>query len=157
MTAVANSGSRIIDLATPVWCWARLRRATEGTLSYRSARGAASLAVGYTLTDRQIVIPIAAYDGRAHLAIDTEVTLGLTGHDEDGLRWVVRASGIAGLAIASSGSTGLAACRQSHPAHGAPSPANEALLLPIARLRGFYETSLHTNDDADVLDDDNPG
>jgi hypothetical protein len=154
MTAMPDSGARIIDLATPPWCWAQLRSATEGILSYRSARGLASLAVTYTLTDRQIVIPIAAYNGRAHLAIDTEVTLALTGQDDEGLRWVVRATGIADLAVASSGSGGLTACRQSHPAHGAASRANEALLLPVARLRGFYETSLHAHDDCDVPDDE---
>jgi hypothetical protein len=149
--AGSDPDARIIDIAAPARCWAHLRHTTEGILSSRSTRGSTSLAVAYTVDDRQVTIPIGSYNEAAHLLAGREVTLGLTGHDDEGLRWVVRATGVAVLSPPTLRSGTLAACRDSHPAHGAASRPNDVLLLPVTRLRGYYQTPLDTDAEPDAL------
>jgi hypothetical protein len=149
--AGSDPDARVIDIAAPARCWAHLRQTTEGVLSSRSARGSASLVVGYTVDDRQITIPIGSTDEAVHLLAGHEVTLSLTGHDDEGLRWVVRATGVAVLTPPALQTGTLAACRNSHPAHGAAARPKEALVVPVTRLRGYYQTPLDTDGEPDAL------
>jgi len=131
--------AHVIDLATTAWCWARLLTANEGVLSSKRERQAAGFEVGYSVDDGQVRIPTRSFRSAARLLVDSEVTLGLAGHDEDGRRWAVRATGTASLPVLAVDS--LAACRSSHPA-GAASADLGALLVTVDRLRGYYETPL---------------
>lgn len=139
MTLTTDHGSRLIDLATPDWCWARLSGASEGVLSYRGERRHSSLAVAYTLTDRQITIPVATFNDAGHLAAGNEVTLEVIGHFDGDLRWVVRATGFAEQVFLPDRS-GRSRTRLKRPVHGAPVGA-DGLLLTVSRIRGFEETS----------------
>jgi hypothetical protein len=131
--------ARVIDLASAAWCWSHLRSSTEGVLSSAGGRKPADLAVTYVVDDGQILIPSGSFVDAARLLVGTEVSLGLSGRAE-GLRWVVRATGLALLSVLPGDS--LTACRDRHPAQGTAFLSSDALLLRIDRLRGYFETSL---------------
>jgi hypothetical protein len=131
---------RVVDLATLDWCWMRLLSTSEGVLSSRGGRRPPSMAVGYTVDDGKVLIPIGTFSAAARLLAGTQATLGLAGHGEDGLRWVVRATGVALLSVMAADS--LAACRNSHPARSSAPPGADALLLSIDRIRGYHESPL---------------
>lgn len=133
--------AHVIDLATPDWCWSRLLGTTVGVLSSRGARGPLSLPVTYTVDDGRVLIPIESFSETAHLFAGRVLSLGLAGHAQDGLCWVVRATGVAHLSLLAHGT--LVACRSSHPAHGGAPHGSDALLLAVDRLRGYFETPLH--------------
>jgi hypothetical protein len=135
--------SRVIDIATPEWCWSRLSGTSEGCLSYRTERRQTNLAVLYALDGHQITIPIAAYNETGYLADHAEVTLEVNGSTVDGMVWTVRASGRANLQP--SDRPGVDASRRGHPAYGEES-STDILNIPVVRIRGFYETSLRTTD-----------
>ncbi len=132
--------AHVIDLATPEWCWERLFTTTAGRLSSGLGRQPFSLPVGYSVENGEVLIPIGSTPGAAHLLGGIEVTLGLGGYTPGGLRWVVRATGVALLAVL--GEDRLAAARNSHPARRVDLPRPDALLLNVDRVRGYYETPL---------------
>jgi hypothetical protein len=138
------TGDRIIDIGPPEWCWSHLSDADEGLLSYQTSRGPITLAVLYTIADQQITIPVAPFNDTAWLATGRDATLEVTGHGDDGLRWVVRATGPV-KRTESMSPTRQEISRLSHPANGPnwrATASSDQLVLPSARVRGFYETSL---------------
>jgi hypothetical protein len=144
------TGDRIIDIGPPEWCWGHLHDADEGILSYQTSRGRIGLAVPYTLADRQIIIPVAPFNDTAWLAAGGEATLEVNGSHGNGLRWVVRATGPVRRA-GSMSPTSQDLAHRSHPANGPdrrPKAPSDRLVLPSARVRGFYETSLQPSVDA---------
>jgi hypothetical protein len=140
-----DDGARVIDLADPDWCWSQLAGSTRGALCPCGPGRPATLDVEYTLHDEEIFIPIASDHELLHLLADREVTLGLVGFDDDGLKWVVRVTGIAGLSLPFSAADLFGSSRRSHPAHrGSASPDVDAMLvLPSERIRGYHEARLH--------------
>jgi hypothetical protein len=139
-----DDGARIIDLADPDWCWSQLAGSTRGVLCSLGPGRTATLDVEYTLHDEEIFIPIASDHELLHLLAAQEVTLGLVGFDEEGLKWVVRVTGVAGLSLPFSAPDLLDSSRRSHPAHRAASPDPDALLvLPSERIRGYHEARLN--------------
>jgi hypothetical protein len=138
----ADVEGHVIDLATPAWCWARLLSTTEGVLSSLREKKARGVAVSYTVGHGQVLIPIASFSAGRLLA-GSAVTLGLSGRAEDGLRWVVRATGVPVLSVLAGDS--LTASRNSHPARSSEPEGVDALLLRIDRLRGYRETPLRTS------------
>jgi hypothetical protein len=145
LTAATERGARVIDLADLDWCWSQLRSTTHGVLSSRSPRKAVSLDVSYVVEGQNLVIPVAWDHEVLHLLAGCEVALGLSGREPDGLRWVVRVTGVAALSLVPSSSGTYAASRRSHPALGVDSQPSSALLLPVERLRGYHETPLDPN------------
>jgi hypothetical protein len=127
MTPLAPIDHHTIDIGSPTWCWNHLNDTFEGILSYRTSRGPIiALAVTYTVAGQQIAIPVTSSRDTAWLAADGEATLEVTGRNDGGALWVVRASGQVTRTQA-------------------PSPPNQELsqlVLPAVRVRGFYETSL---------------
>jgi hypothetical protein len=136
----------VIDIGAPSWCWSHLGAAGEGILSYQSPRGRSSLAVPYTVTGQQISMPLACFNSAGWSAAGAEVCLEISGLTPDGLRWVVRASGVAERDD-QTWSPGLAYARRVHPAaknDRTPTTAMDQLVLAAPRIRGFYETPLTT-------------
>jgi hypothetical protein len=136
------SEARVIDLADPGWCWLQLRNTALGVLSTRSRRSPLDMDVAYTVVGDEILIPIPWDSEALHLLAGRDVTLSLTGRDEDSLRWVVRATGNAEFAMVPLASDTVAQCRSSHPAHGATSESTDTMVLTVDRLRGYHETPL---------------
>jgi hypothetical protein len=134
--------ARVIDLADTDWCWSQLAASTRGVLSSRNFGRSANLDVEYTLDDEEIFIPIAYDHELLHLLAAQEVTLGLEGRDDDGLKWVVRVTGVANLSLLTAPDL---FGPSSHPAHrvAAPLDPDALLVLPSERIRGFHETPLH--------------
>jgi hypothetical protein len=130
-------GAHVTDLGTLEWCWARLLTTTEGVLFARRGLERANLSVHFRVEDGQVQIPIGPFPGAAHLLGGATVTLGLAGHADDGLRWVVRATGTALLSILETDS--LTASRSSHPARRVEPQGPDALLLNVDRLRGYHQ------------------
>lgn len=141
-TAATEPGARVIDLADLDWCWSQLRRTTRGVLSARSPRRTLDLDVTYTVEGQDLLIPVVWNREVLHLLAGCEVALGLAGREPDGLRWVVRVTGVAALSLVPSAARTYAASRRSHPALGRDSRPSSALLLPVERLRGYHETPL---------------
>jgi hypothetical protein len=139
-SAPTEPGARVIDLADLDWCWSQLRSTTHGVLSSRGR--AVSLDVTYTMEEANLLIPVAWDHEVLHLLAGCEVALGLSGREPDGLRWVVRVTGVAALSLVPSSAGTYAAARRSHPALGVASQPSSALLLPVDRLRGYHETPL---------------
>ncbi len=143
MTTPSTTSESVIDLGTPVWCWAHLRAGVEGILSYSGLRGRASLAVPYAVADREIAISLASFNETGLLAAGGTVTLEVSGIGAGGLRWVVRATGEASRAALPS-PTDPSSLSRSHPAHGegwVDDFHDVRLLMTRFRLRGFYESS----------------
>lgn len=150
MTTFSDPGSRVIDIGTPDWCWTQLATVSEGLLTYRSPRGRLSLVVPYTVAEDQIMIPMAPFNEPGWLAAGGEVTLEVMGaHDAD-LRWVVRASTVA-VRMPTATRTG-GTLRPWHPSDGfrPGSEQLDGLLLPAPRVRGFYQTSIHSSRGGEV-------
>lgn len=135
-----DGGARVIDLADRDWCWSRLCATQRGLLSSRSPRNPAPLDVGYTVRGGRVVIPVADDAEILHLLVGHEVTLELTGHPDDGQRWVVRLTGTADLAVAAMKPSTLHPSQLVHPARGLDVTSSSTLLLPVGRLRGYHET-----------------
>lgn len=144
-SAATEPGARVIDLADLDWCWSQLRSTTRGVLSSRSPRRPVNLDVTFTVADRNILIPVTWDQEVLHLIAGWEVALGLAGAEPDGLRWVVRVTGVADASLVPAGSGTYFASRRSHPALGVASRPSSALLLPVDRLRGYHETPLDPN------------
>jgi hypothetical protein len=142
--ARSGPGAQLIDLGTLDWCWSHLSGGNQGTLSSCGPGRSVNLAVQYAVIEEQIVIPYAPDPEVLHLLGGLEVTLGLVGRSEAGLRWVVRVTGFAERSVVPTDPATLAGCRRSHPAQGSPPPG--ALLLPVRRLRGYHETPLQAPD-----------
>ena len=149
MTSLPAAHRRIIDIGPPEWCWGHLRGADEGILSYQTSRGRIALVVPYTIAGQQITIPVAPFNDTAWLAAGGEATLEVTGIDDAGQRWVVRASGL--VQAGSLRPTDQNFARRCHPANGPgwrSQAVSDRLVLPSARVRGFYETSLELSVDS---------
>ena len=124
MTSLAQAETRIIDICPPGWCWSRLAEAEEGILSYATPLGRVTLAVPYAVSNQQLAISIAPSNTTMWSPADGEATLEVIGVAAENQRWLVRATGTPQRA-------------------GRPNaPGSDWLILPPARLRGFYETSL---------------
>lgn len=143
-STTGRTGARVIDLADPDWCWARLRQATRGILSASHLERPRGLDVACTLVDRHLLLTPEQDRNLLPVLADRELTLGLAGRGDDGLRWVVRVTGVAALTCLPFAPDALEDCRDSHPARGAGPRAGNALLLPVGRLRGYSETPLDT-------------
>lgn len=112
-----------------------------GVLSSGPGPGPTSVSVAYTETGGQIVVPVDTEAGDVSSLAGSALTLALTGRTEDGLRWVVRATGTALLSLLEPDS--LEACRSSHPARSSAPLPSDVLLLPVTWLRGYRELALH--------------
>jgi hypothetical protein len=145
MTSLSHPDSRVIDIASPEFCWSHLRAESEGRMSYRTPRRPTSLAVLYTLHNQEISIPVAAFNDTAHLAVGAEVTLEVTGSIRNGALWTVRATGCATLRTGGNPGCGGIPVSSEHPVDRRASGMDH-LLVPVLRIRGFYETSLGTTD-----------
>jgi hypothetical protein len=138
----SNLPARVIHLADPGWCWTRLRSTALGVLSSQSPAPPVAEDVTYTVVGGEIVVPVPWDSEALHLLAGHEVTLGLSGRGEDGLRWVLRASGVAEFAMVRSSPVTLEDCRSSHPAHGPAFASTDTMLVAVDRLRGYHETPL---------------
>lgn len=142
-TAALGTGARVIDLANEDWCWAQLAGTTRATLFARCAGRTVALDVNYTLDDEEIHIPIASDHALLHVFAGQQVALVLAGRSNDGVRWVVRASGLAVLRLFAAADA-LSQARRNHPAYHAAVPVDDdaLLVLPANRLRGYHENPL---------------
>jgi hypothetical protein len=137
----ARQVASVTDLGTLEWCWARLLTSTEGMLFSHAGLRPPRLAVRYSVEDGQVQIPMGSFPGAA-LLVGSQVTLGLAGHAGDGLRWVVRASGVAQLSTLTVDS--LDARRDRRPARYPVPEAARTLLLDVDRLRGYHRAPSRT-------------
>jgi hypothetical protein len=137
-----TSEARVIELGDPDWCWSHLLTATHGVLTSPGTPGAVSHHVTYTVVDRQLVVA-AAEDGRVlQLLAGSEVELDLSGRAGNGVRWVVRATGLAEPTFLRGAAASLDGSRSSHPARGAGQVPVDGLLMPAFRLRGYRDAPL---------------
>ena len=141
---------RVVQLADPGWCWSRLAGARRGVLTLDGVVGSAGLHVDFTMDDLQVLIPVPAKDKVLRRMADLDVTLSLAGRADDGLRWVVRVTGVALLFAVPSGSGGGEPTRAVQPGRAAAIPLNHSLLLPVERLRGYQESRLAAGSGASV-------
>ncbi|WP_375431852.1 hypothetical protein [uncultured Friedmanniella sp.] len=142
MSIPLQTDVHVIDIGAPGWCWSRLGTTGEGILSYDGPRGRQSLAVPYTVTGRQIAIPLASFNDAGWLAAGNETRLEVSSRPGT-QRWVVRATGMAERDPAEPDR--LAYSRYVHPANnpGSNSAAlSRRLVLVAPRVRGFYETTV---------------
>jgi hypothetical protein len=102
-----------------------------------------TLAVPYIVAGGQITIPLATFNDTGLLAVEAETTLEVTGTEDGGGRWLVRATGVARRAAGPS-DLNLAVARRCHPATGSACPGHALsgwLVLPAVRIRGYHETA----------------
>jgi len=114
-----------------------------------------TLAVPYIVASGQITIPLATVNDTGWLAVGAESTLEVTGTEDGGRRWLVRATGVAQRAAGSS-DLDLAVARRSHPAAGSACSGHSSsgwLVLPTVRLRGYHETASFEGDAVEDSDD----
>jgi hypothetical protein len=131
--------ARVIELGDPDWCWSHLVTATHGVLTSPGSPGTAGHDVTYAVVDRELVVA-ARKDGRVlQLLAGSEVELDLTGRADDGVRWVVRATGLAEPTFLRGAAASPAGSGNGRPARQVPV---DALLVPAFRLRGYREAPL---------------